>query len=140
MGIGRKLRQPAGQTFLHAGTTPPPGAYAMDGAIVSRITDARLFAVIGTTYGAGDGVTTFQLPDARDEFPRYAGPGRDVGSKQGQDIQAHTHGVTGRQDEDVDTDGLAGGGAGATSFIQTAAEGGEETRPRNIAWLGCIWR
>lgn len=54
-----------------------------NGTAVSRTAYADLFAAIGTTYGAGDGNTTFNLPDTRDEFPRFSGDSRSVGSKQG---------------------------------------------------------
>jgi hypothetical protein len=56
---------PVGSYICHAGTTAPPGFLACNGAAVSRTTYAALFAVIGTTYGAGDGSTTFNLPDCR---------------------------------------------------------------------------
>ncbi len=46
-------------------TTPPAGYLLEDGSAVSRTTYADLFAAIGTTYGAGDGSTTFNLPDSR---------------------------------------------------------------------------
>lgn len=46
-----------------AGTTAPDGWLICDGSAVSRTTYADLFAVIGTTYGAGDGNSTFNLPD-----------------------------------------------------------------------------
>lgn len=46
-----------------AGSTAPDGWLICDGSAVSRITYAGLFAVIGTTYGAGDGNSTFNLPD-----------------------------------------------------------------------------
>jgi len=53
-------------TFLDgAWTTAPEGFLLANGAAVSRTTYADLFAVIGTTYGAGNGSTTFNLPDAR---------------------------------------------------------------------------
>jgi microcystin-dependent protein len=60
-----------GQTFLIGegkewySTTAPPGSLFQDGSAVSRSTYADLFAVIGTTYGSGDGSTTFNLPDQR---------------------------------------------------------------------------
>ena len=47
------------------GTTAPVNYMFADGSAVSRTTYADLFAVIGTTYGAGDGSTTFNLPDKR---------------------------------------------------------------------------
>lgn len=49
--------------FDYAGTDSPGWGLLADGAAVSRTTYARLFAVIGTTYGAGDGSTTFNIPN-----------------------------------------------------------------------------
>lgn len=54
-----------GAVISYAGTTEPTGWLFCYGQAVSRATYARLFAVIGTTYGAGDGTTTFNLPDLR---------------------------------------------------------------------------
>lgn len=48
-----------------AGSVAPIGWYLCDGALKNRTTDSALFAVIGTTYGAGDGSTTFAVPDLR---------------------------------------------------------------------------
>lgn len=56
---------PVGTYIQHAGATAPTGFLACDAAAVSRSTYADLFAVIGTTYGVGNGTTTFNLPDAR---------------------------------------------------------------------------
>jgi len=56
---------PVGSYITHAGASAPTGYLACNGAAVSRSTYADLFAVISTTYGAGDGSTTFNLPDAR---------------------------------------------------------------------------
>lgn len=77
-----------GTVLPFAGSAAPTGWLLCDGATVSRTTYAHLFSVIGTTYGAGDGSTTFNLPDTRGEFVRGldAGAGRDpgrvLGSKQ----------------------------------------------------------
>jgi microcystin-dependent protein len=49
--------------------TPPSGWLLCDGSAVSRTTYAALFAVIGTTFGSGDGSTTFNLPDMRGRIP-----------------------------------------------------------------------
>lgn len=46
----------------YAGTNVPPGYLACDGAAISRHNYAALFSVIGTTYGVGDGSTTFNVP------------------------------------------------------------------------------
>ena len=60
---------PPGTVIIHAGGRPP-GWLTCIGSAVSRTTYAALFAAIGTTYGAGDGTTTFNLPDLRGRFPR----------------------------------------------------------------------
>jgi microcystin-dependent protein len=49
----------------YAGNTAPSGWLMCGGQLVSRATYAALFAIIGTTYGSGDGSTTFALPDLR---------------------------------------------------------------------------
>ena len=62
--------QPAvvGAVIAFAGSTSPAGWLLCDGSAVSRTTYAALFAVIGTTYGSGDGSTTFNLPNLTDKF------------------------------------------------------------------------
>lgn len=86
-----------------AGTSAPSGWAMCDGTAVSRSTFAALFAVIGTTYGEGDGSTTFNLPDFRGAAP--AGAGTSVGYTQNETItlgakhndqmQGHTHNSSG---------------------------------------------
>jgi microcystin-dependent protein len=56
---------PVGSLIPFAGSTAPNGYLLCYGQLVSRTTYSGLFAAIGTTYGAGDGVTTFRLPDLR---------------------------------------------------------------------------
>ncbi|MDO8356974.1 MAG: tail fiber protein [Nitrospirota bacterium] len=56
---------PTGFIGCYAGTTPPTNTLETYGQLVSRVTYPNLFSQIGTTYGAGDGVTTFGLPDTR---------------------------------------------------------------------------
>ncbi len=56
---------PAGTVMAYAGSTAPTGWIFCDGSAVSRSTYATLFAAIGTTYGSGNGSTTFNLPDLR---------------------------------------------------------------------------
>jgi microcystin-dependent protein len=56
---------PTGAMFNFAGATAPSGYLLCHGQAVSRTTESRLFNVIGTTYGAGDGSTTFNVPDCR---------------------------------------------------------------------------
>lgn len=56
---------PAGITAPFAGSTAPSGWLLCDGSAVSRSTYARLYAVINTSYGTGDGTTTFNLPNLK---------------------------------------------------------------------------
>lgn len=59
---------PVGIVQAFAGSTTPQGWLLCNGSAVSRTDYADLFAVIGTTYGAGDGSTTFNLPNLIDKF------------------------------------------------------------------------
>lgn len=67
------LPVPTATILLYGNGTIPSGYLLCNGTAVSRITYAGLFAKIGTTYGAGDGSTTFNLPDFRDRYPIGAG-------------------------------------------------------------------
>lgn len=90
----------AGVIQMFAGATPPAGWLLCDGSAVSRTTYATLFAAIGTTWGVGDGSTTFNLPDLRGRAPIGAGTGsgltaRTLGDVVGSEyLQAHTHAFT----------------------------------------------
>ena len=91
------LAVPAGFMTYWPATTPPNGWLERNGAAVSRTTYSALFSVIGTLYGAGNGSTTFNLPDDRGIFCRAwdnskgLDPGRVFGSYQEDAIQTHTH-------------------------------------------------
>lgn len=60
---GKSLLTPTGSVLAFAGSTAPSGFLICDGSAVSRTTYADLFKVIGTTYGTGNGSTTFNLPN-----------------------------------------------------------------------------
>ena len=60
---------PSGVIVPFAGSSAPSGWLLADGAAVSRTTYANLFATISTTYGVGDGSTTFNVPDLRGRIP-----------------------------------------------------------------------
>jgi microcystin-dependent protein len=60
---------PAGTIVAFGSTTVPTGWLACDDAAVSRTTYARLFAVVGTNFGVGNGSSTFNVPDLRDRVP-----------------------------------------------------------------------
>lgn len=66
---------PAGVVDMFAGSTAPSGYLLCDGSAVSRTTYADLFTAIGTTYGTGDGSTTFNVPNIKGKVP----VGRDSG-------------------------------------------------------------
>lgn len=136
-----------GTVFFVAGSSAPAKSLKANGAAVSRTTYAALFAAIGTTFGAGDGSTTFNLPDLRGEFirgfddGRGADPGRAIGSWQADEFKSHTH------DLPRDSDGTQNmlslvdsqySDEGINSLSQTGSKGGTETRPRNMALLACI--
>lgn len=123
--------------------TAPSGYFKANGAAVSRTTYANLYGKIGTTFGVGDGSTTYNLPDLRGEFIRGLDDGRGVdlnrliGSAQADELKAHTH-------QYGSISGARGNSWPSGSFykysdaLQTGATGGTETRPRNIALLACI--
>ena len=89
-----------GEIAYYARPTPPAGWLKANGAIVSRTTYSALFAAIGTQFGIGDGVNTFNLPDVRGRFVRGwddgAGvdPSRAFGNIQPSAIESHTHPAT----------------------------------------------
>lgn len=72
---------PAGAVQFFAMSTAPVGWVKANGAAVSRALYANLFAAIGTTFGAGDGENTFNLPDLRGEFLRGWDDGRGLDTK-----------------------------------------------------------
>lgn len=69
LGIDTTFFNPTGSIIAFAGNTTLPDGYLLcDGSKVSRTTYKKLFDIIGTTYGAGDGKTTFTLPNLIDRF------------------------------------------------------------------------
>ena len=77
-GLGSAI--PSGVAFPYAGKTVPSGFMACNGGTISRTTYAKLFAAIGTAWGAGDGSTTFKLPDWRNRTVMGANSASDVGT------------------------------------------------------------
>jgi microcystin-dependent protein len=93
---------PAGIILPYGGTSVPVGWLIADGSAVSRTSYANLFAAIGTTYGSGDGSTTFNLPNLVNKFARgSATPGTGAGADTHTHAAgsyagpSHTHGVSG---------------------------------------------
>ena len=135
---------PTGTIIWYAGGTAPSGYLECDGSAVSRTTYATLFAVIGETFGGGDGSTTFNLPDLRGEFVRGWDHGRGVdsgrsrGSWQDQDVQPHSHTYDATRAFFSQTDGTGSYNTWGPSTGTTASFGTTETRPRNVALMACI--
>ncbi|AVD85443.1 hypothetical protein C4Q28_03150 [Pseudomonas sp. SWI6] len=113
---------PPGQVAAFARATAPAGWLKANGAAVSRTAYAQLFAAIGTQFGAGDGSSTFNLPDMRGEFIRGLADGRNLdlgrvlGSVQESQNLSHDHGAS-----------VASAGAHTHAVSGTAASAGSHT-------------
>ena len=81
---------PAGSILMWATATAPTGYLLCDGSAVSRTTYSRLFSVVSTTFGAGDGSTTFNLPNYTNRMPYGTTIGATGGSADAI-VVAHTH-------------------------------------------------
>jgi len=139
---------PVGSVIYHAANTAPAGFLKANGATLSRSTYANLFAAIGTTFGAGDGSSTFAVPDLRGEFLRGWDDSRGVdgsrafGSTQADELKSHSHTLSLRFNDSSTPRSFVR--ASSSLNLQTSAggptnaTGGSETRPRNIALLACI--
>ena len=100
---------PAGVVAPYAGTSAPSGYLLCYGQAVSRTTYSDLFSAIGTTYGTGDGSSTFNLPDLRG---RAIAGQDDMGGSSANRLTGQTGGVNG--------DTLGGTGGGETHTLTTA--------------------
>lgn len=88
---------PPGSLLMWSTGTAPSGYLLCNGNAVSRTTFAGLFAVIGTTFGIGDGTTTFNLPNYNNRFPVGAGNLYALGSTGGSKdstVDSHTHSLS----------------------------------------------
>lgn len=168
LGELQKVVINAGVGFVlpYYGTEAPPGTLACDGSAVSRQAYKELFQVLGTKAGAGDGSTTFNLPDLRGLFLRGLNGtnAAELGVEQGDAIRNITgyFGLRASQDPttcvtQVTSGGVfynaqAGGGTGYpnTSFRASGNRNvtgidasrqvptANENRPVNVALLWCI--
>ncbi|MCF7918090.1 tail fiber protein, partial [Candidatus Gracilibacteria bacterium] len=89
-GSGITGFMPTGTVLPFAGSSAPSGWLLCDGSAVSRTTYASLFTTISTTYGTGDGSTTFNVPDLRGRTP--------IGAGQGSGLTNRTLGATGGEE------------------------------------------
>jgi microcystin-dependent protein len=85
---------PVGAVAPFAGSVAPTGWFLCDGQAISRTTYSDLFATIGVIYGSGDGTTTFNVPDLRNEFIRGRLSPRALGSKQAASFASHIHALS----------------------------------------------
>ncbi|PTE19391.1 hypothetical protein C5F48_23175 [Cereibacter changlensis JA139] len=149
---------PAGCVAAFAMTAAPPGWLRCNGAAVSRDAYAGLFAAIGTSFGPGDGATTFNLPEARGEFIRGLDDGRGVdagrvlGSTQGAEsnrllqVQSARNppGEQGNVTIDIPATDVfspwvaSGRSMDGDDVNMRFRSSGAEARPRNLALLYCI--
>lgn len=122
----------------------PAGWLKCNGTAVSRITFAKLFAAVGTTYGAGDGTVTFNLPDLRGRFLRGwsdgAGldAGRVIGSHQDWQNGSHNHSAGSGHSGDH-AHGAGSHNAGHHSHSGSTAGAGEHShniKEGDIGWGG----
>lgn len=82
---------PVGSIIMYAVDSVPFGWLICDGSNVSRTTYADLFGLLGESWGAGDGSTTFTLPDLRDKFIRASGTVGTTGGSDDAIVVDHTH-------------------------------------------------
>ena len=152
---------PSGAVTFFAMSTAPTGWIKANGAAVSRSTYSALFSAIGTTFGSGDGSTTFNLPDMRGYFPRGFDDGRGVDSGRGfgsnQTDQFQAFRIRWGQASSVNTNFTTWVGTGGASFFTDTSPAlpssgdpfeaystfgtprfGSESRGINIALLACI--
>lgn len=140
------LTSPAGAVCFVAQNTAPAGWIKANGAAISRTTYSALFAAIGTTFGGGNGSTTFNVPDLRGEFlrgwddSRGIDSGRSFGSYQDPSMTLAQVGYA----HDVSFNNMETGyGSQSFSFYQisnstTNTYNWQAFRPRNYALLACI--
>jgi microcystin-dependent protein len=133
----QQLLVPAGAVQAFAMNSAPAGWLAADGAAVSRSTYAALFAAISTTYGAGDGSTTFALPDLRGYFVRGSGTNSDAtaagtfGAKIADTLKSHTH---------TGTTSVDGSHAHAYAAYFSIISKSTAPTPTNNVWDGLVNR
>lgn len=152
-----------GSTIFFNGIFAPFGFLKENGALLSRVTYARLWAIASVSgnivleadwaantgaFSSGDLATTFRLPDARGEFLRMwddtrgIDAGRSMAQRQADSNKAHVHTVSGGT---LGATGVSSAVSAAgvqlltgSTVIVVDSQGGSEARPRNIAKLACI--
>ncbi len=152
---------PPGAVMSFAMSAAPIGWLPCNGAAINRTTYGPLFSAVGIAFGAGDGSTTFNVPDLRGRFVRGTGsdgivpnPGV-IGTKQSSANKSHTHepiaaaspwdgrsrlvsGNSSGTDGDLDGSVRITGYDKASIEFNLATEGESEARPHSIVLFYCI--
>jgi microcystin-dependent protein len=140
---------PSGSIIMFGGLSAPSGWLLCNGAEISRITYAALFAVCGISYGPGDSLNTFNLPDLRGRVPLGVGQSagltnRIIGEKAGEErntltineMPSHKHPCTIPNfagNDNTSDDGIARHVLGSTT--ETGAIGGGQSHNNMQPWL-----
>lgn len=122
---------PSGTITMYGGATAPTDWLLCNGAAINRTTYADLFAILGTSYGAGNGTTTFNLPNLNDRFPigvsgtyaRGATGGALTKTIITANLPAHTHAI----DHNHSAFDTASGGTHSHTQPTTSADTGSST-------------
>ena len=114
---------PAGAIMMWGTNTAPTGWLLCDGSAVSRTTYSGLFAVISTTFGSGDGSTTFNVPDMRGRFPLGQD---DMGGSSANRVTDTDADTIGGADGD-ETKDISHNHGGFTGGVDYGASSGEDT-------------
>lgn len=132
------LNVPAGFCLPFAGTSAPSGWLALPTTPtnISRATYAALFAAIGTTWGAGDGSTTFGMPYMPTNFAAVQANG-NVGTETVGQVITHSHDLALLGSDGVSATARSGSAA-AAGTAQTAATGGSANLAAGIRLLWCV--
>ena len=126
-----------GAIIVQAADITPTGWLYCNGAAISRTAYSALFGRIGTLYGAGDGWSTFNIPDLRGVFLRGQDAGRGIdpnrvlGSFQWDELRSHAHSYDRCPAAGYGTGGYPG--SAGPSSATSGYTGGAETRPVNVA-------
>jgi len=133
-----------GQVVMTGRSSAPTGWLECDGSAVSRATYAALFTAISTTWGTGDGSTTFNIPDMRGYFPRGYDNGRGIdtgralASNQADAFAAHTHTIDGGNNGSSSSYVTRQSNTASPGITTSSAGGAAETRPVNVAIMFLI--
>lgn len=123
--VGSAGQVPVGTVLDIGGVAAPANYLICDGSNVSRLTYGRLFSIIGTRFGAGDGLNTFAIPNGLGRYRRGAAGsgGGDIGTYLTAQVESHIHGATAAAVGDH-THGLSTDGDHSHAIAGSAGVGG----------------